>query len=131
MWIYGSDSHTLNDPRRYERLIGKMIYLTVTTTNITFVVGVQIRFMHHPRETYWLAAMRVLTYIKSYLGKGLVYRKHGHVHISGYSDSRYVSDRGDKKSTTGYCTFIRGNLVTWRSKKMLCLAQVLKLSIKL
>ena len=23
----------------------------------------------------------------------------------------------DKKSTTGYCTFVGGNLVTWRSKK--------------
>jgi len=33
-----------------------------------------------------------------------VYKKHGHVHISGYSDSGYAGDRGDRKSTTDYCT---------------------------
>ena len=44
-------------------------------------------------------------------------RKHGHVHISGYSDSDYVGDRGDMKSTTGYCTIVGENFMTWRSKK--------------
>ena len=29
----------------------------------------------------------------------------------------YAGDRGDKKSTTGYCIFVRENTVTWRSKK--------------
>jgi len=46
-----------------------------------------------------------------------MYRKHGHVHISEYSDSGYAGDRGDRKSITGYYIFVRGNLVTWRSKK--------------
>ena len=46
-----------------------------------------------------------------------MYRKYEHVHISGYSDSSYAGDREDRKSTTGYCTFVGGNLVTWRGKK--------------
>ena len=50
--------------------------------------------MHQLRETHWLAAMRILAYIKSYPGKGLVYRKHEHVCISGYSDSGYTDDQG-------------------------------------
>ena len=37
----------------------------MTRPNITFAVGVLSRFMHQLRETYWLAAMRVLAYIKS------------------------------------------------------------------
>jgi len=41
-----------------------------------------------------------------------VYRKYGHVHVSEYSDSGYVGDRGDRKSTIVYCTLIGGNLVT-------------------
>ena len=89
----------------------------VTRLDITFVIRVLSRFMHQPRETHWLAVTRVLVYIKSCLGKRLVYRKHGHVHISGYSNSGYTGERGDKKSTTDYCTFIGENLVTWRSKK--------------
>ena len=73
--------------------------------------------MHQSRKTHWLAAMNVLAYIKSCPGKRLVYRKHKHVRISGDSDSRYVGDQRDRKSTTGYCTFVGRNLVTWRSKK--------------
>ena len=73
--------------------------------------------MHQPREAHWLAVLRILAYIKSYPRKGLVYKKHGHVRISGYSDSEYAGDRGYRKSTTGYCTFVGENLVTWESKK--------------
>jgi len=57
--------------------------------DITFDVGVLSRFMHQPKETHWLVVIRVLAYIKNCPGKGVVYRKHGHVHIYGYSDSRY------------------------------------------
>ena len=110
--LWFDDNHTLDDSKRYRRLIGKLIYLMVTRSDITFVVGVLSRFMHQLRETHWLAAMRVLTYIKSCPEKGLVCRKYGHVHISEYSNSGYVCDRGDKKSTTGYCTFVGGNMVT-------------------
>ena len=34
-----------------------------------------------------------------------------------YSDSRYAGDHGDRKSTSGFCTYVGDNLVTWRSKK--------------
>jgi len=46
-----------------------------------------------------------------------MYKKYGHVHVSEYSDLGYAGDKGDRKSITGYCTFVGGNLVTWRSKK--------------
>ena len=124
------NSHTFDDPRRYKRLNGKLIYLTVIRSDITFIVRVLSKFMHQPRETHLLAVMRVLTYINNYPGKGLVYRQYGHVHIFGYSNSGYACDREDRKPTISYCTFVGGNLVTWRSK-MLCLAQVLKLNIEL
>ena len=48
--------------------------------------------------------------------KKVLYKKHGHVFISEYSNSGYVGDKGDRKSTE-YCTFVGGNLVTWRRKK--------------
>ena len=44
--LWFDDIHALNDPGRYRRLIEKLIYLTVTRPDITFVVGVLSRFMH-------------------------------------------------------------------------------------
>ena len=73
--------------------------------------------MHQPREVHWTAALRILTYIKSSHRKGLLYKKHRYVRIFGNSNSGYAGDKGDKKFTTGYCTFVGENLVTWRSKK--------------
>ena len=46
-------------------------------------------------------------------GRGLIYRRHSHLRIKAYSDAGYR----DRKSTTGYCTYIRGNLITWKSRK--------------
>jgi hypothetical protein len=37
--------------------------------------------------------------------------------IVGYCDADWAGDREDRRSTTGYCTFVGGNLVTWKSKK--------------
>jgi len=50
-------NHQLDDPRRYRRLIGKLIYLTVTKPNITFAVSLLSRFMHERREAHWSATL--------------------------------------------------------------------------
>ena len=49
--------------------------------------------------------------------KGLIYRRHDHVRIEAYFDAGYAGDKGDQKSTIGYCTYVGGNLVTWHSRK--------------
>ena len=110
--LWFDDSHTLDNPGRYRRLIGRVIYLTVIRSNITLTVGIFSRFMYQPRETHWLVMIRILIYIKSCSGKDLVYRKYGYVRISEYSGSGYTGDRGDRNFTTGYCTFVGENMVT-------------------
>ena len=44
--------------------------------------------------------------------------KHGHLDVETYSNFDNAGDRGDRKSTSGYYTYVGGNLVTWRSKKL-------------
>ena len=51
------------------------------------------------------------------LAKGFIYRHHDHLHIEAYSYVGYAGDKGDQKSTTRYCTYVGGNLVTWHSQK--------------
>jgi len=73
--------------------------------------------MHNSREVYWKTALRILNYIIGVPGKSLLYKKHEHLWIEACSDSNYVGDKRDRNSTYGYCTYVEGNLVTWRSKK--------------
>lgn len=37
--------------------------------------------------------------------------------MEAYADANYAGSLVDRRPTTGYCMFLDGNLVTWRSKK--------------
>ena len=63
------------------------------------------------------AVTRILKYLKSSLGKGLMFSKNDHLEVEGYTDADWAGNISDRKSTSGYFTFVGGNLVTWRSKK--------------
>ena len=55
----------LTDPTLYRRLIGKLLYLTITQPDVTYVVNQLSQFLSPPRIPHFKAAMRVLQYIKS------------------------------------------------------------------
>ena len=105
------------DRGRYQRLVGKLIYLSHTRPDISFAVGVVSQFMHAPYERHLDAVNRILRYLKSAPGKGLFFGRHDHFRIEAYTDADWAGSVTDRRSTSGYCTFVGGNLVTWRSKK--------------
>lgn len=72
--------------------------------------------MHCPSEDHMDAIIRIIRYLKSFLGKGLMFLKNDHLRVEGYTDADWVGNIKDQKSTSGYFTFI-GNLVMWKSKK--------------
>ena len=82
------------DAGRYRRLIGKLIYLTVTRPNISYAIGLLSQFIHKPREVHWQCALHVLAYIKNTPGRGLIYEKHSHLDVEAYSG--YTGDMGDR-----------------------------------
>nr|GEV81046.1 putative RNA-directed DNA polymerase [Tanacetum cinerariifolium] len=53
---------------------------------------------------------RVLSFMKKI-------RKNQDHQVCGYTDVDWAGDRTNGKSTSGYFTFVGGNLVTWKSKK--------------
>ncbi|XP_017189749.2 uncharacterized mitochondrial protein AtMg00810-like [Malus domestica] len=105
------------DKGRYQRLVGRMIYLSHTRLDIAYAVSVMSQFMHSPSVDYMAAIMRILAYLKFALGKGILYACHGHMRIEGFTDADWAGDVTNRRSTSGYFTFVEGNLVTWRSKK--------------
>jgi hypothetical protein len=102
---------------RYQRLVGKLIYLGHTRPNITYVVSVVSQFIHAPSEAHMDAVNRILRYLKSAPGRGLMFSRHGHLDIEGHIDVDWAGSVTDIRSTSGYFTFMGGNLVSWRSKK--------------
>jgi len=105
------------DKEKYQRLVGRLIYLCHTRPDITYAVSVVSRYMHDPRNGHMDAVYRILRYLKSSPGKGLWFKKNNHLNVEGYCDADWASCLDDRRSTSGYCTFVGGNLVSWGSKK--------------
>ncbi|CAL8131707.1 unnamed protein product [Prunus armeniaca] len=102
---------------QYQRLVGRLIYLAHTKPDIAYVVSVVSQFMHSPSVFHRNAVDRILRYLKSAHGEGLMFSKNGDLEVVGYTDVDWADSITDKRSTFGYFTFVGGNLVTWRSKK--------------
>ena len=105
------------DKGRYQRLVGKLIYLSHTRPDISFAVSVVSQFMNNPSEEHMEAVYRILRYLKMTPGQGLFFKKTGKREIEIYTDADWAGSVMDRRSTSGYCTYVWGNLVTWRSKK--------------
>ncbi|KAG7559401.1 Integrase catalytic core [Arabidopsis thaliana x Arabidopsis arenosa] len=73
--------------------------------------------MQAPTLHHWNMVTRILKYLKGAPGQGIWMGCNKNTELVGYCDADYAGDTKDRRSTTGYCTFIGGNLVTWRSKK--------------
>lgn len=111
------------DKDRYQSLVGKLIYLTHTRPDIGFAVSLASRYMSNPTETHMKTVNRILQYLKGSPGRGLYFQKNSNRGIEVYTDSDWAGCLSDRKSTTGYCTFVWGNMVTWRSKKQSVVAR--------
>ena len=60
--------------------------------------------------------LKVLRYPRGTTGHDFVFKKTGELDLMIYTNFDYVRSLIDRRSTTGYCTLLGGNLVTWRSR---------------
>ncbi|CAL2264877.1 unnamed protein product [Prunus armeniaca] len=84
------DHKVPTNKERYQRLVGQLIYLSLTRPSIAYT---------------------------SAPGRGLLFRKHGHLDLESYTDADYAGNIIDRRSTSGYFIFVGSNLVTWPTKK--------------
>jgi hypothetical protein len=104
-------SDLLKDPGRYRRLIGILIYLTVSRPDITYSVHVLSKFMHEPRKLHMEAALRVVCYLKNAPGQGLFFSSNNDFRLKAYCDSDWAGCPITRRSTTGYCVFLGSSLI--------------------
>jgi hypothetical protein len=118
-----ADSGDPVDKGRYQRLVGRLIYLSHTRPDIAYAVSIVSRYMHDPRSGHLDVVNRILRYLKGCPGKGILFSNHGHLRVEGYTDADWAGCLDDRRSTSGYCMFVGGNLVSWRSKKQSVVAR--------
>jgi Reverse transcriptase (RNA-dependent DNA polymerase) len=107
-----ADAREHVDCERYQRLVGRLIYLSHARFDILFVVSVVSHYMHDPRKDHMDAIFYILRYLKSAPGNDLIFRNNGHINIEGYCDSDWASCQDHRRSTSSYCMFVGDNLVS-------------------
>ena len=65
------DGDLIQDRELYRRIVGKLMYLTITRPDITFAVNKLCQFSSAPRTSHLQAMYKVLQYIKGTVGQGI------------------------------------------------------------
>lgn len=111
----------------YRSLVGSLLYLSICTRpDIAFAVGACSRFVSNPRKAHWVAAKRILRYVKKTsqirlpLG-GLVRFVHAWTDADLAGDNVHGCDT--HKSTSSMLFFYGVGLVHWKSKLQATVAQ--------
>ena len=115
------------DRTLYKSMISSLLYLTTSTPDIAFSVGVCARFQVAPKESHLTAIKRIICYVNGTSDYGIWYSRDSNNCQAGYSDANWVGCVDDRKSTSGGCFYLENNLVSDEQKeKIQCLYQRLK-----
>ena len=77
----------ISNPGQYRRLIGKLMYLTLSRLDITYVVHRLSQFLAQPRVPHMKAATRILQYIKGTPRQGVFFPTDSDLHLKTYCDA--------------------------------------------
>jgi hypothetical protein len=105
------------DHKLYRSMIGSLLYLCASRSDIMLSVCMCARFQANSKECHLVAVKRILRYLVHTQNLGLWYLKGFLFHLFGYSHSDYVGCKVDRKSTSWTCQFLGRFLVSWSSKK--------------
>ena len=73
--------------------------------------------MSDSRHLHWVAAKHVLRYLRGTVGYGLRYTSVGGVRLFSYTNSDWVGNAVDRKSTLGYCFSTGSTMISWSNRK--------------
>ncbi|CAI7784585.1 unnamed protein product, partial [Closterium sp. NIES-53] len=104
----------------YPELVGCLMYLmTCTRPDLTYPLSLLAGYVApgRHRKVHWDAAKRVLRYLCSTLGMGLVLGGRGPVVLTGHADASWVDDSATQRSSQGYTFSLGSGSVSWRSTR--------------
>lgn len=111
------EAGTKVDETLFKQVVGSLMYLTATRPDLMYGVSLISGFMSCPTESHWLAAKRILRYLKGTTKLGIFYKKGGCTDLVAYTDNDFAGDLDDRRSTSGFVFLLGYAAVSWSSKK--------------
>ena len=76
----------MSNPSLYKHLVGSLVYLTVTHSDISYVVHQVSQYLSASQSTHYTVVMRILRYLKGTLFHGLFYSTQSPLVLHAFSD---------------------------------------------
>ncbi|CAA7055094.1 unnamed protein product [Microthlaspi erraticum] len=73
--------------------------------------------MHLPTVSDFSLLKRILQYIKGTISLGLHIKKDKELTLHAFCDSDYAGCKDTRRSTSGFCTMLDSNLISWSAKR--------------
>ena len=116
-YLTPSGGKPLSNPSLYRRLVGSLVYLTVTRLEISYAIHQASQYLSTPRLTHYAAILCILRYLKGTIFHGLFYFAQYPFILRAFFNADWVGDPIDHRSTIGYCFLLGFSLISWWSKK--------------
>ncbi|XP_043725932.1 uncharacterized mitochondrial protein AtMg00810-like [Telopea speciosissima] len=107
----------LPEAHEYRQIVGALQYLTMTRPDLTYAVNQVCQYMHKPTTDHLAAVKRILRYVKGTVGAGTTIKPSSLNLLGAYTDADWAGCPDTRRSTSGFCTFLGSNLLSWGSKK--------------
>ncbi len=102
MKLRADEGDLVEDTTMYRRIVGSLIYMTITRPDLSYAVGVVSQSMQTPRKSHLDAMRRILRYIKHTLQCGIFYEAKSQLRLHGYTDVDWAGNVSDRRSTSGF-----------------------------
>ncbi|XP_019095674.1 PREDICTED: uncharacterized protein LOC109130522 [Camelina sativa] len=114
--LLDSKSAPHSDPAQYRRIVGRLVYLTHTCPELSYAVNILAQFMQTPLTDHWDTAQRLVRYLKSSLGQGVVLSSTAPLQLNAYCDSDFNKCPSTRRSLTGYIVMLGDSPLQWKTK---------------
>jgi hypothetical protein len=107
----------LEDATMYKKIVGNLIYMTITRPDLNYTIGLESQFMQVPRKPHLDGVRHTLRYVSATTDYGLFYEASTELQVHGYTDADWAGSISDRRSTNGFMLSFGSVVVTWSSKK--------------
>ncbi|XP_047259635.1 uncharacterized mitochondrial protein AtMg00810-like [Capsicum annuum] len=107
----------LADKETYQKLVGKLLYLTLTRPDICYGVQTLSQYMQQPKRSHMKGGLIIVRYIKNQPGLGILMSNKQSNNLQAFCDTDWGACPNTRRPVTGFLVKHGDTLIAWKSKK--------------
>lgn len=104
-------------PEKYRRLVGRLIYLTITRLELSYSINILDQFMTKSWQEHWDTPPRVVRHFKSSPKQGIFLSVSSPLVKTAYCDANWASCHISQCFLTRYFIFLENSPISWKTKE--------------